>query len=492
MYNLVIKAMKLNKEYPATHSMSTAWYIADEEGNVGIMDFDENGPVPWQTEETSVDELVFIHDENIQKNEYQTIALTDEQIDELLGEPHPIEEEKFWGNCIVQIHLGKEQQFLELAKNPDFNIEFCISKKRGIYKISAYDCIARSKKNGEYSILENSSLKKMINLGIFLQTYEGKCFWMDAEWEGDTLVYEKEFPSAPYYIFKQSYWTAELPECMNVPKCPVKLDQFPEKLRKRVLKVPVKFKETHHFQIAEWFPCAVTGLDIEKMEAVDGGEYALLPLTDGTRAYILTAMVLPDDFFQYCSEKEKYDCKDCNDHCHVCEDHCFTSKPTVLAVLNPFEEWDYSRQQKSDAINSHSVWLPFLPKIPMKLKNGPNSWSNDGWQHYISEKDIRKHINGHKLLELFQRNRKWLEDWVARFNPRVILISGAAETVMDTVYSIKNHHIEINGVSYPMYLMSEVETHREEIERLTAIPYQGKPIPHIISVEEMEKIKQGK
>ena len=128
----------------------------------------------------------------------------------------------------------------------------------------------------------------------------------------------------------------------------------------------------------------------------------------------------------------------------------------------------------------------------MKLKNGPNSWSNDGWQHYISEKDIRKHINGHKLLELFQRNRKWLEDWVARFNPRVILISGAAETVMDTVYSIKNHHIEINGVSYPMYLMSEVETHREEIERLAAMPYQGKPIPHIISVEEMEKIKQGK
>ena len=61
--------MKLNKEYPATHSMSTAWYVADEEGNVGIMDFNENGPVPWQTEETSVDYLVFHHvEDNKQKS----------------------------------------------------------------------------------------------------------------------------------------------------------------------------------------------------------------------------------------------------------------------------------------------------------------------------------------------------------------------------------------------------------------------------------------
>lgn len=140
--------MKLNKEYPATHSMSTAWYIADEEGNVGIMDFDENGPVPWQTEETSVDELVFIHDENIQNNEYLTIALTEEQIDELLGEPHPIEEEKFWGDSIVQIHLGKEQQFLELAKNPDFNIEFCISKKEESIKSVPTTALHGQRKTG--------------------------------------------------------------------------------------------------------------------------------------------------------------------------------------------------------------------------------------------------------------------------------------------------------------------------------------------------------
>ena len=36
--------MKTTKEYPATHSMSTAWYIVDDEGNVGILDYNENQP----------------------------------------------------------------------------------------------------------------------------------------------------------------------------------------------------------------------------------------------------------------------------------------------------------------------------------------------------------------------------------------------------------------------------------------------------------------
>ena len=59
--------MLQDKEYPATHSMSTAWYVADEDGNVGIMDFNENGPVPWQMGENSVDELVFGYENDYEK-----------------------------------------------------------------------------------------------------------------------------------------------------------------------------------------------------------------------------------------------------------------------------------------------------------------------------------------------------------------------------------------------------------------------------------------
>ena len=42
----MILFMKTTKEYPATHSMSTAWFAADVDGNVAIFDFNANGPIP--------------------------------------------------------------------------------------------------------------------------------------------------------------------------------------------------------------------------------------------------------------------------------------------------------------------------------------------------------------------------------------------------------------------------------------------------------------
>lgn len=38
--------MKTTKEFPATHSMGTEWFIADAEGNIALFDFDDDRPVP--------------------------------------------------------------------------------------------------------------------------------------------------------------------------------------------------------------------------------------------------------------------------------------------------------------------------------------------------------------------------------------------------------------------------------------------------------------
>ena len=45
--------MFIDKEYPATHSMSTGWFIADKDGNIAIFDFNENGPIPCDIPESS-------------------------------------------------------------------------------------------------------------------------------------------------------------------------------------------------------------------------------------------------------------------------------------------------------------------------------------------------------------------------------------------------------------------------------------------------------
>ena len=115
--------MKIEKEFPATHSMSTAWYVADEDGNVAIMNYNDNGPVPWETEETSIEELVYGHFEDYDTKDHLTVDLTDDQIDDLMENPHQPEDEDSWLECIFQIDLDQEADFLNLAKNPDFEIE---------------------------------------------------------------------------------------------------------------------------------------------------------------------------------------------------------------------------------------------------------------------------------------------------------------------------------------------------------------------------------
>ena len=468
--------MKTNKEYPATHSMYTSWYVADEDGNVGIMDFNDNGPVPWETEETSVESLVYGHDEDYESKEFLPIALTDDQIDKLMENPHAPEEEGLWMDCIIQIDTSKEKEFLELAQNPDFEIEVCVSKERGLYHIDGYGSTSDSEVDGRYPVLPDSSLKKMIDQGIILQVFVKTDYWMNDEWVDDKIVHKKSFSKAPYFLFHQPYWVGELPVCLNVPNNPVKLNQIPEKLRERVLKVPVKFKETERFQIAEWYPCDATG-DPTRTEKIGDYEYELLPLTDGSEAYICTSIVNP-----YCLGY--------HDHYHTCHDHCFTNTPTVLAIMHPLEKWDYSRQIKSDCMMLRSAWVPFFPQIPLGFQIGDSkmSWNNFG--DYSLEEEISKNVNQEMLINFLKTHCQWLEDLVLRFKPRVILVSDLAKPVFDSIYSPRNNSIKIAENSYPMYLVSELEAHRKEIEQLAFMPYQGEKIPHIISIEEMEKIKQ--
>ena len=468
--------MITDKEYPATHSMYTAWYVADEDGNVGIMDFNDNGPVPWQTEQSCVESLVYGHDEDYENKIFLPIKLTDEQIDDLMENPHSPEDEELWLDSVIQIDLSKEKDFLELAKNPDFKIEQCVSKERGLYDIYASHSTSKTKVKGRYQVLKKSSLRKMIDQGIIQQVYDKKDFWMTDDWVDDEIVHEKNYTSAPYYLFHQPYSPKELPVCMNVPKCPVKLEQVPEKLRERVLRVPVRFKETERFQIAEWYPCAATGMR-ERAEKIGDCEYELLPLTDKSEAYICTSIIDPYYFDFY----GKY---------HTCPDHCFTIAPTVLAIIHPLEKWDYSRQIKSDRLMRRSAWVPLFPQIPLSCRKEPNDGCSYNFGDYSSEEQIASNVNQELLFSFLKEHCQWLEHHVSRFKPRVFLVSESARPFLDAVYSIRNQHIEISGHTYPIYLLSEMEDQRAEIEHLAFLPYQGEQIPYIISVEEMERIKQ--
>ena len=78
--------MLIDKEYPATHSMTTAWYMVDDDGNIAIMQADDNGPVPFGVmPEGFASNILF--GEGLDENEKcGPIELTKEQIEQLRAE----------------------------------------------------------------------------------------------------------------------------------------------------------------------------------------------------------------------------------------------------------------------------------------------------------------------------------------------------------------------------------------------------------------------
>ena len=471
--------MKTNKEYPATHSMSTAWYVADEDGNVAIIDYDDNGPVPWETEQTSIDQLVYGHCEDCKTNDFLAIDLTDDQIDDLMENPHQPEEEKWWFvNCVIQIDLSKEVEFLELAHRKDFEIEVCISKERGLYLINAFDSTDEDPQSNYSIIREGSALQKILDKKIILSVFKMKEMYTNSIWEDGNIKFEKEFDNLPYYIYCQPYWPGFLLERMNIPKNPVKLSQFPEALRKRVPVVPIKFKDTKNFQIAEWVPCKFFG--VNSVETINGYEYNLAPMTDGSESFVMTDMDA-SDFYDYCPEKEKYHCKECpNCFCYSYFAPAFTNLPTVMFVVSPLKKVGYDIALNPDIVTQHSIWLSFLQKVPYKPFK----------REYVSDDEVKKNVTQDMLLDYFLKSYCYLEDMIVRFCPRVIILDGTAWNVLGKRYKFSNHKIEINGTEYPLFSLDEMETYRKEIECLAKLPYRGEKMPHIISKEGMEQYKK--
>lgn len=465
--------MITDKEYPATHSMSTAWYVADEDGNVGIMDFNDNGPVPWETEQTSVEDLVFGHEEDFDKKIFLSIDLTDEQIDELITNPHSPEDEKDWyDDLIVQIDLEQEDDFLKLSRHKDVDMEYCISRRCGLYYMSCFNSLDEEMEH----ILETSTLKKMLDKKMIQKVYKLKNFWMNDEWVDGKVVHKKSFDTAPYYIFHQPYWDDTLPECMNEPEHPVTLEQFPEKLRERVLRLPIKFNETKTFQIAEWHPCRFYSDDNVRL---DGFEYARIVTRGGSETYVNTSINCVV-FYDYCSEKSLYQCEKCSYSCARVTTNEFTRNPTIVFVYHPYNKYDYGMTIKSDPIIRHSIRIPFLQKIPFKQSK----------KSYVTIDDVKKRVTRKTLAEYFLKNHRHFEVVLSRIQPYALILEEDVVEVLDKQYKFKDGIVVINGNEYPYFLMNEMEAHRGEITELAKRPYRGIEMPYIISVGEMEKLKK--
>lgn len=467
--------MKIDKEYPATHSMSTAWYVVDDEGNVGIMDYNENGPVPWGVEETSCEDLAFGHWEDYE-SKIVRFNLTNEQILDLLKTPHKPSDEKMWCECAVRINKEKKGRFLELCNKEDIDSHkpFCLSEEMGLYKFDAFECAHDDNCN---EIPVNGTLKTMLDEQIIIEVYGLQLLEMYDQYKDDEVIFEKNFDNSPFYMFAQPYWTEFLPRKMHQPEHPVKLEQIPEQFRHRLHKIPGSFMSMDTFQIAQYYPCEMYGYE-DSTYIVNGCVYQLSPLPDGTEIYTKVGMChIP--FYNYCSEKEKFHCE------HKCTTQCcqifnlyITDRPTVLIIFDPREKTVYNWQVETNMIFQNSFVTPYISRLPYRINNN----------NYAFQDEIIKYVNQEFLSKVFEGSRGYIENIINDINPQVILVTDMASEIIKDVYKPSDKSINVDGVEYPFYSLSELPQNSAVIDKLARMPFRGKHHPHLISKEEMDSL----
>lgn len=269
--------MLTDKEYPATHSMSTAWYMVDAEGNVGILDFEDNGPVPRSVdvEDAMVDELLF---REPYKHEV-SVHLTADELRLMLGSLNAPTEEYLFCDDIVSIDLAQRAAFLELCENADIE-SCCISEELGLYWLECYDCF-----DDDDKLLPDSTLDVMLKHGMILAVAKSPHLDLNVDGDkSDDVIERNKYARMPYYLYGQPYDPNFLARRINVPKIPVHISQVSPSLRDRLLRVPVRFRDMPTLQIARYLPCWLRNADDYK--SVGESDYALLPIEDGTRRYL--------------------------------------------------------------------------------------------------------------------------------------------------------------------------------------------------------------
>ena len=308
--------MKIDKEYPATHSMSTAWFCVDEDGNVGIFDIEDNGPVPVGGYTQDGVEDVFWDDFSVEEGEvYKTLNLLEEQILPMLIKDDKIEEwvkaeygsNNFsWMNTIIKIDMEKLDIFKEAISfdRNNFRRPICLSKKLGLFYVDFF-----SNKEG-VELLEKND--------VVIEKYRAPLYVTPDDLEkGDNKPFIEVCQRFPLYLYLQDYWPFARPaKRLNHPGTPMKISQLPKEIQTKIKKLPLKFKDTERIQLAELVPVDVSGCP---EYVYDNKIWNLLKLSDGNCGYycMKTHKIIPESEFKTYLEEGKAEEYDYKKHHHL-------------------------------------------------------------------------------------------------------------------------------------------------------------------------------
>lgn len=232
--------MILDKEYPATHSMSTSWFFADLDGNVALFDFNENGPVPTSVHEDCLPYMLYQNLDVTIIEGIPTARLTDEQIDSLLKDC----KDDGCYEYLVEIDPNKVSVLVDALENKVLEVVIRLAVHRNLYWIEEYDDVSA----GDLIRFENS--------GCIIKRYSLPDYTSVDKFEDGKLVFTNDFSSLPFYFYAQTYWPTEeaIRKVYNPTVMPLKVDQLNHETRDKISTLPIRFADSEYVQIAAYLP----------------------------------------------------------------------------------------------------------------------------------------------------------------------------------------------------------------------------------------------
>ena len=439
--------MIIEKEYPATHSMSTSWFAIDLDGNVAILDFNENGPVPTVADSDSSEASVLMEvlAEKQDNLPYPILDFTKEEINEIISNSRPFNNEIGLMDTIAKIEKDKLNRFCEIlqqSKNAYYHA-VCLNKEEGIFYI---DWLGGSTE-------EHRLIKELFKQHIIKPICHVLLLSDDLD-EDDENVEECGLKGFPFYVYRQ-YYSPHIPiKRTQKPKSSFREDRLTERTRRKALRLPLRFEENESIQIAMYTPTVA----YSNTRVIGGREHLDLNLADGRRAFIAQDTIFnlgcgETCFMCYYEEKRK-----------LTSTRQFSTKPTVL-IITDLNGMSYTEKVNLPILH-HCVMFSIVEGVPCE-------------NTYDSFKSLRKY----PIATYFSNCRCRLEKNVDFFKPRVIMVYQDILPYLSEVYEVTDNEITICGEKYPMYIWEERNDNMQAIEKLAQMEYRGNEIEWVKIVD---------
>lgn len=260
-----MNCMKTIKEYPATHSMDTAWFAVDLDGNVAIFQFEENGPGPIPFTDLHTDELIpFLGDNSGVIN---TLNFSEEQLSELQSNLKDVMNvEQIKQNCNILIVPDCINELIEAHAI----IDLCYSKEQGFYHLDWWD--SSDIKIQEY--IDAGKIKKYSECDIEIYFEDQR---MDQS--------QHRLAKFPFYVYEQGCYINRAPERVVIPRYPFREEQLSERAKKYMFHLPVHFAKDKYVEPAEFIDSECWIFNNKTIDE-NGITYMQVALTNGGYGFV--------------------------------------------------------------------------------------------------------------------------------------------------------------------------------------------------------------